>query len=242
MKTRGIKTTRGILFDKDGTLLEYYATWMPLNREASLKVASGNQDLADRLMIAGGYDTRTGRVRSGSMLAAGNNADIAALWQPILGVDAPDLATLTQTIHSVFESGGSTYATPVTDLPALFLRFKERGLKLGVATSDSARGARETLGPFGIIDLLDFVAGYDSGHGVKPGPGMVHGFLEATGLAADEIMVVGDNHHDMEMGRSAGAGVVVGVLTGTSEHDDLQPHADHVITDITAIEGLLNQT
>ena len=81
-----------------------------------------------------------------------------------------------------------------------------------------------------------------SGHGVKPGPGMVHGFLAATGLAAGEIMVVGDNHHDMEMGRSAGAGTVVGVLTGTSEHDDLQPHADHVIDDVTQIESLLDAT
>ena len=234
--------TLGILFDKDGTLLDYYATWMPLNRKAALVVASGDQGLADHLMVAGGYDAATGRMRSGSTLAAGNNAEIATLWRPMLCADAPDLATMTQTINDVFESGGGEYATPVTDLNALFLRLRERGLKLGVATSDSERGAHETLGPSGAMDMLDFVAGYDSGHGVKPGPGMVHGFLAATGLAANEVMVVGDNHHDMEMGRSAGAGTIVGVLTGTSEHDDLQPHADHVIADVTRIEGLLDAT
>ena len=234
--------TLGILFDKDGTLLDYYATWMPLNRKAALVVASGDQVLADHLMVVGGYDAETGRMRSGSMLAAGNNAEIAALWRPILGADAPAPETLTQTINDVFEGGGGAYASPVTDLTALFMRLKVRGLKLGVATSDSERGVHETLGPSGAMDMLDFVAGYDSGHGVKPGPGMVHGFQAATGLAANEIMVVGDNHHDMEMGRSAGAGTIVGVLTGTSEHDDLQPHADHVIADITRIEGLLDAT
>lgn len=235
-------TTRGILFDKDGTLLDYYATWMPLNRKAALVVADGDEGLAEHLLVVGGFDAATGRMQSGSTLAAGNNAEIAYLWRPILGADAPDLETITRTINDVFEGGGGAYATPVTDLSELFLRLKNRGLKLGVATSDSERGAHETLGPSGAIDMLDFIAGYDSGHGVKPGPGMVHGFLASTGLAAAEVMVVGDNHHDMEMGRSAGAGIIVGVLTGTSEHDDLQPHADHVIADITQIESLLNAT
>ena len=84
-------TTLGILFDKDGTLLDYYATWMPLNRKAALIVANGDQGLADHLLVAGGFDAVTGRMRSGSMLAAGNNAEIAALWRPLLGADAPNL-------------------------------------------------------------------------------------------------------------------------------------------------------
>jgi phosphoglycolate phosphatase len=52
---------------------------------------------------------------------------------------------------------------------------------------------------------------------------------------------VGDNLHDLEMGRAAGAGLVVGVLTGTSEHGDLAPFADRVLESIVELEALLDE-
>jgi phosphoglycolate phosphatase len=70
---------------------------------------------------------------------------------------------------------------------------------------------------------------------------MVHGFCAATGLTAAEVAVVGDNLHDLEMGRSAGAGLVVGVLTGTGEHADLSAHADYVLRSIVELEALLDR-
>ena len=43
-----------------------------------------------------------------------------------------------------------------------------------------------------------------------------------------EIAVIGDNLHDIDMGRSAGAGLTIGVLTGTSTAADLAGHADRI--------------
>ena len=100
-------------------------------------------------------------------------------------------------------------------------------------------GLKASLGPFDILDRFEFLAGYDSGYKAKPAPDKVHAFADQLDLAAREIMVVGDNLHDLDMGRSAGAGLVVGVLTGTSGHDELAPHADHVLEDITHLESVL---
>ena len=47
-------------------------------------------------------------------------------------------------------------------------RLKRRGLALGIATSDSRKGAMATLAPFGVLEQFDFIAGYDSGFGAKP--------------------------------------------------------------------------
>ena len=69
---------------------------------------------------------------------------------------------------------------------------------------------------------------------------MVDGFRAATGLAAAEVAVVGDNLHDLEMGRAAGAGLLVGVLTGTSLREDLADHAHHVLDSIAGLEELLD--
>jgi phosphoglycolate phosphatase len=43
----------------------------------------------------------------------------------------------------------------------------------------------------------------------------------------------------MEMGRSAGAGLLVGVLTGASEHEDLAPVSHHVLSSIAGLPSLL---
>ena len=231
-------TIRGILFDKDGTLLDFNATWVPVNRHAALAVAGGDEALAAQLLEAGGQDERAGCVRSGSLLAAGNSDEIGAAWNAIIGND--DLPSLVARIDEIFQTKGHEFAVPIPGLAAILTRLHQRGLALGVATSDSHEGAIQTLSPFGVLDLFDFITGYDSGHGRKPEPGMVHAFCQVAGLQPDEVCMVGDNTHDLEMGRNAGAGLVVGVLTGTSSAEDLTPSADHVLASIGDLEAVLD--
>lgn len=232
-------TIRGILFDKDGTLLDYAATWMPANRSAALAAARGDPELTEHLLQVGGYDPVSGRIAGNAVLAAGNTIEIAAVWQAHApGWALPDLV---EVVDRVFQEQGRTSAVAVTGLADTMRGLKARGLKLGVATSDSHAGIEATMGAFGVLPLFDFMAGYDSGHGAKPDPGMVLGFCAATGLAVGEVAVVGDNLHDLEMGRAARAGLIVGVLTGTGERADLAVHADHVLDSIAGLEALLDR-
>ena len=90
-----------------------------------------------------------------------------------------------------------------------------------------------------IDHLFAFVAGYDGGHGDKPAPGLVLAFAAQCGLGTDEIAVVGDTPHDMEMARNAGAGLAIGVLTGSGNVSALAPLAHHVIADLGALAALL---
>lgn len=228
---------KGIVFDKDGTLLDFAATWLPAFREAAAAVAGDAEDTIARLLLLGGYDPASGTVAAGSLFAAGSNGEIAAAWAtelPGTGVEA-----LAWRLDRIFADIGARYAAPVAGAEAFLARLKAGGLKLGVATSDSEAGARATLGPSGILAQLDFLAGYDSGHGIKPGPGMVQGFCRHVGLRPVEVAVVGDNRHDLEMGRRAGAGLVVGVLTGTGSRADLSEQADHVFDSLLGLEDLL---
>ena len=75
---------QGVLFDKDGTLIDYARTWVPINRRAAACAASGDAALAADLLRLNGQDPETGDIVPGSVLAAGSIAEIAAetAWLP----------------------------------------------------------------------------------------------------------------------------------------------------------------
>lgn len=221
---------RGLLFDKDGTILDFYATWTPLNREVALCAADGDEALADRLLIQGGHDPTTGRLRSGSPLAAGTPEEIAECFRQALnGKVRPDLVGA---IDRIFEDGGRRFSVPVIDAGAALAEFRRRTSFLGIATHDSIAGINASLEPHRLMGYFDFLAGHDSGHGKKPGPGMLNAFCRAHALDPKEVGVIGDNRHDLDMGRNGGASLRIGVLTGTSLEGDLIDHADMVVGSI----------
>ena len=61
----------------------------------------------------------------------------------------------------------------------------------------------------------------------------------ATWIRADEVMVVGDTPHDMEMARAAGVACRVGVLSGAGTREALEPIADCVIASIANLDAVL---
>ena len=232
---------RGILFDKDGTLLDYNATWVPINRVVALVVADGDAALARELLVHGGQDDDAGIVKPGSLLAACNTREIADAWSKLIperGAGDPE-RDIVRIMDDVFQRQGAITSVPVEGLRETLSGLRQQGMVMGIATSDSEAGAIATLSPFDVLPWFDFVAGYDSGHGSKPEPGMVHGFCSACDLHPEEVLVVGDNLHDLEMGRNANAGMVIGVLSGTSARHDLEAMADHVVNDIRQLETVL---
>ncbi|MEN3792381.1 HAD family hydrolase [Fulvimarina sp. MAC3] len=230
------EAVHGILFDKDGTLVDYAATWAPINVSAANHAAGGDADLARKLLRIGGHDPETGRIAGGSLLAAAHTIEIAEAWRT--GGSTIALAELTKDLDRIFTAGAAN-AVPVPQSGTFFDVLRDAGIRTGVATSDSEAGARATLSAIGLDDLVDFVAGYDSGHGGKPGPGMAHAFAKSLGLSEDDCVMVGDNLHDIRMGRAAGFSLCLGVLTGTGSREDLEPEADHVLGDVTEIPSLL---
>ena len=230
---------KGLLFDKDGTLFDFHLTWPPLFRALAEGLAKGREDLARELLSAIGHDDETGRFLPGSIGAAGDTCDLADAWLPYLEDFERDALVVTLDRH--FAEEGPARSVPVTDLVALFTQLRVRGHIIGIATNDVEASALETMERFGLSPLVDFVAGYDSGHGAKPGPGMALAFCAATQLQPSDIAVIGDNAHDFDMGRRAGAGLGIGVLTGSSGRDDLAPLADHVIDSVALLPSLFDR-
>jgi phosphoglycolate phosphatase len=224
----------GLLFDKDGTLFDFRVSWGQW-AQGFLAQISKDAYHAARLGKAIGFDPMTGTFAPDSPVIAATAADIAAaLAVELPGVGVPEL---TARIDASAAQAPMSEAVPL--LP-LLSALRARGLRLGVATNDSEVPARQHLANHGITSCFDFIAGYDSGYGAKPGPGMCLAFAQQLGLEPTRVAMVGDSRHDLEAGRAAGMRTVA-VLTGVASRDQLAPHAEVVLSDIGEIPGWLSR-
>jgi phosphoglycolate phosphatase len=125
-----------------------------------------------------------------------------------------------------------TLARPLADLPALFARLAGRGCQVAVATSDDREPTLRTLEALGVAAMVGGVACADDGGPVKPAPDAALRLARALSVAPGRMAVIGDSPADLAMGRAAGAGRVIGVLTGVGDRSILAPLADLVLDSI----------
>ena len=229
-KPRRIK---GLIFDKDGTLFDFAATWESWAKAFLIRLCDGDRGRAARMGAVIGFDFDAGRFARDSLVVAGTPLEIGAALQPYF----PDLSP-EKLVALINEEAAQAPQVAAVPLRPLLTDLVNKGLRLGVATNDAEAPARAHLEQAGVTGFFDFIAGCDSGHGGKPAPGQLLAFAAATGLAPAEIAMIGDSTHDLHAARAAGT-VAIGVLTGPAEAATLRPLADVVLADIGALPGWL---
>ncbi|MEL7274069.1 MAG: HAD family hydrolase [Pseudomonadota bacterium] len=227
---------KAILFDKDGTLLDFSQTFLPALNHTITRLAGDDRVLRDRLSRLLMVDLENNAIAPHSPAVAESLEGIARVLAPTLG--RKDIAALADELDVLALEGTEQSVTAFSYVHQTLEALRSDGFTLGVATNDSEQAAHQHLNTTGISHFVDFVAGYDSGHGAKPGPGMVTAFVSHCRLRPDNVMMVGDSIHDLMAGRAANV-VSVGVICGTVGADVLAPYADFILPDISQLPALL---
>ncbi|MER8428727.1 HAD family hydrolase [Mesorhizobium caraganae] len=229
---------KGILFDKDGTLVDFNATWLSIADFMAMDAAEGDRWKADRLLSAAGFDFVNKRFRPDSIFASGTNMDVVELWFPRLSDEDQMLAVAR--FNEITSVQGSSMAVALPGIVAALTALHKRAYRLGVATNDSTAGAEKTMVTLGVAQLFDAAYGYDAVANPKPAPDTILAFCDLTGLRPAEIVMVGDNRHDLEMARAGGCGLAIGVLSGTGTRESLSSIADVVLDSVADLPDFLS--
>ncbi|MBF8289456.1 MAG: hypothetical protein HW391_424 [Chloroflexi bacterium] len=236
--TAGVPPLAGMelaIFDKDGTLIDFHLMWSDWVRELGDRMAAANDErrLDAILHEVMGIDPASGRVLPHGGLAATPMVRLRAAVVRAVEAAGYANATAERLVAAGWHAPDPVLlARPVTDLPALFASLRAAGIRIAVATSDDRRPTERTLAHLDIADLVEALSCADDGHPVKPNPDAVHWICRTLGVAESRTAVIGDSPADLAMGRAAGAGLVVGVLTGVGDRATLASRADRVLESV----------
>ena len=229
---------QGILFDKDGTLIDFDATWGPATYEVIRALAEGDRNRIEALMRVSHYVEAERRFLPTSPLIAGSSASYGPDWARAIGREPGE--PFYREMDDLFLYYGLEHLAPIGRPAEIAAHLAAEGYRLGIATNDAEASAQAQSTALALDPFMDFIVGYDSGHGGKPEPGMVLAFADHIGAAPAAVAMIGDSLHDLVSARAAGA-VAVAVLTGplrAAARPDLEPHADHVVDSIADLPAL----
>ena len=108
------------------------------------------------------------------------------------------------------EEKAAVESLPNVGAEECLLTLRDKGVLLGIITRNSLPSVRLALARFETVRLHDFSAVITRDDSLpKPHPDGVHKACERMGLAASELMVVGDFRFDVMAGKAAGACTVL---------------------------------
>jgi phosphonatase-like hydrolase len=113
---------------------------------------------------------------------------------------------------------------------AVFRWLRAHGVKIALDTGFSRPIAEAVVDRLGFGSKIDVLATSDEvAHG-RPYPDLIYLAMERAGVTNPALVVkVGDTPSDLQQGRAAGCGLVVGVTEGSHTRDDLMKYSHDLL-------------
>ncbi len=228
---------KAIIFDKDGTLIDFDAMWggWVVYLAEQLHQASG-LDTHKQMCLTMGYDDQTKKVLAHGKLAITPMAQLYMLtieMMQSLGLSAEEATQIVEKNWCIPDP--VLLAQPFTNMRELFYKLHNEGVKIAIATADDRAPTQAMIEAFDIEEYITTMICADDSITSKPAPDMVLEICKRMNIEPSHVMVVGDTIADLKMARAAGAGLAVGVLSGVSNARDLVPFADVLIDSVEAL-------
>jgi HAD superfamily hydrolase (TIGR01509 family) len=230
---------QAIIFDKDGTLIDFDAMWggWTLQIADRLQAVMG-LDSREALCAVYGYDNARKKILPDGKLTCTPMWRLRELLVEVArSLGLPEEEALSAVEQAWVVPDPVALAKPFTDIRALFENIHRAGIKIAVATTDDRAPTEAMLDAFNVTELVATMVCADDGIPAKPAPDMVAAICARLNVAPSKTIVIGDTTADLRMARSAGAGLVIGVLSGVGSLEKLTPLADILIDTIDTMQA-----
>jgi phosphoglycolate phosphatase-like HAD superfamily hydrolase len=229
---------QAIIFDKDGTLIDFDAMWGTWTLQLAERVQTVTKlDVHEAMCASYGYDLARRKILADGKLTCTPMWRLREIMIDVtrsLGLSEPEAQCVVE--KAWFVPDPVTLAKPFTDVHKLFTSIQNRGIKIAIATTDDRGATQAMLRAFGVSHLVNTMVCADDGIAAKPAPDMVTTICARLYIKPSKAIVVGDTVADLQMARSAGAGYVIGVLSGVGSLTNLTPLADMLLDTVDTLQ------
>lgn len=236
-------SVKAVIFDKDGTILDFDAFWLPVAVKATEIILSelGIIDVPSQKVLEA-MGVKNGVASIKGSLCFGTYRDMAEDTNAVLrnygyNCDIEEVTRLT--VEAYHDSADAGEIKPTCDNIAEVMEYlKSKNIKIVLVTSDDEVVTRKCLEGLGVDKYFDVVFTADGTHPNKPDPYMINKLCEDYGFERSEVVMVGDTLTDLNFAingniRSVG-------LAKTEENKAiLMEKTDTVIPDISYLHEVI---
>lgn len=215
---------RGILFDKDGTLLDFMLMWgvwatVLVGLLDDHLTALDKEPIGHRKDSLGLFSDQTGKITGydkAGPIAMGTEEEVTALlaWHLYTaGIPWNEATVLVRRYNksAMQKLEQDRRAVPLPGLTGFLQDCHKSGMKLAVVTSDTMKETKKHLDWMDLSHYFPVIVGRDRVSKGKPDPEMALLAMQELGLTPQQCIVIGDSNGDMVMGKQAGALCTIGI-------------------------------
>jgi phosphoglycolate phosphatase len=233
--------SRLIIFDKDGTLIHFTATWVPLIRKRVaflLKKLGRNGELEAHFLRSWGIDPLSGRIDPRGPCPVSPRSDEIIIGTMALYQKGYPWDEAKQWVAQAFDEADADgdwreKVVPIKGIQTFLSQMKEHGFRTALATNDERKDTEAILSNLAMDGLFDIIVCAEEVNLPKPHPETILSICRQLGIDPKETVMVGDSVADMMTGKRAGVALTIGVLEGgVTPREELEKVADLVVDSI----------
>ncbi len=236
-------SVKAVIFDKDGTVLDFDGFWLPVAVKATEIIMSklGVIDVPSAAVLKS-MGVVDGIASIKGSLCFGTYRDMAEDMNSVFkkygySFDTDMLTELTvDAYHGSIDAGEIKPTCPNIEEVMQYLKSKD--IKIVLVTSDGPAVTAECLKGLKIDKYFDVVFTDDGTHPNKPDPFMINKLCEDYGFSKGEVVMVGDTLADMNFAINGGIRSV-GLAKSEENKAILLEKTDMVVPDISYLNTVI---
>lgn len=235
--------TKAIIFDKDGTLLNFDSFWVKVSLKALSEIFTLlNVKNVDINEILTAYGVTDGVTDIDGILSKGTYRQMGEILNAILSRHGYNFNTekLTKLLHEAYDNNAEAgqFIPNTEDMKDILCKLKTEGIKMAVVTTDNETVTAKCLKKLGIENIFTKIYTDNGVYPTKPDPYCAFDFMKLTETEKGSLLMVGDTETDVKFARNAGIKVIC-IAKSEKNKNKLLSLADAVVSNYTELFDII---